>query len=242
MNRKKLEILVVAGEASGDVLGAKLVEEIRRLEPDSRFYGAVGEQMAAAGVEADLEIDSWSVTGIVPVVLAVPAFLSRLRQIKRIANERKPELVLLIDFPEFNLKLAKALKKRGHRVVYYVSPQLWAWRKYRAKTIGAHVDLLLSILPFEKKWYEDRGIINVAYVGNPIVDKVAPATSKEEFCRRFGLDPAKPITVSACENTGPPRANTKRARVRSLEPKATKNPPEILRKAIFSAIPVEHGP
>jgi len=185
--------LVVAGEASGDALGAKIVEEIGSIQPDSRFYGAAGTRMAAAGVEVDIEIDSWSVTGIVPVVLAIPAFLSRLRQIKKIAGERKPDLVLLIDFPEFNLKLAKALKNQGQRVVYYVSPQLWAWRKYRAKTIREHVDLLISILPFEKKWYEERGIVNVAYVGNPIVDKVVPTTSKEDLCTRFGLDPAKPI-------------------------------------------------
>jgi len=193
VNRKKLELMIVAGEPSGDALGAKLVEEIRLIEPDSRFYGAGGPKMSEAGFEADLNIDAWSVTGIIPVALAVPNFLSRLRQIKRLAKERDPDLVILIDFPEFNLKLAKVLKKQGHRIVYYVSPQLWAWRKYRAKTIKTNVDLLLSILPFEKEWYEVRGIENVEYVGNPIVDRVEPTASKHDFCARFELDTYRPI-------------------------------------------------
>lgn len=185
--------MIVVGEASGDALGAKLVEEIRRIQPDSRFYGTTGPRMSKSGVEIDLRIDSWSVTGIVPVVLSIPQFLSRLSQIKKIANERKPDAVVLIDFPEFNLKLAKVLKNQGHKVVYYVSPQLWAWRKYRAETIRKNIDLLLSILPFEKEWYKARGIENVEYVGNPIADSILAIEPKSDFCVRLGLGPDNPI-------------------------------------------------
>lgn len=193
MNREKLEILVVAGETSGDLLGAKIVDEIRRIEPDSKFYGASGPKMNELGVEPLFDIASWAVTGVLPVALAVPAFLKRLRQIVKLADERKPDVVLLIDFPEFNLKLAKSLKRRGHRVIFYVSPQIWAWRSYRAEAVRKYVDLLLSILPFEKGWYAERGIKNVEYVGNPIVDRIDVVETREKFCSRYSIDPTKPI-------------------------------------------------
>jgi lipid-A-disaccharide synthase len=108
--------------------------------------------------------------------------------LRKIAATRKPDVVLLVDFPEFNLKLAKALKEDGHKVVYYVSPQLWAWRKYRFRTIRDSVDLLLSILPFEQDWYAERGVDHVKFVGNPIAERSIPSKSRNEIFDRYGID------------------------------------------------------
>lgn len=193
VNNEKLEIMIVAGEASGDELGAKFVEEVRRIEPKTSFFGTCGPRMRRAAVESILDTEGWSITGVVPVVRSIPTFLRRLQKLKRTANERKPAAVVLIDFPEFNLKLAKALKKDGHTVIYYVSPQLWAWRKYRVAFVRKYVDLLLSILPFEKGWYAKKGVDHVEYVGNPIAENVRSNTPKADFCSKHGLDPDKPI-------------------------------------------------
>ena len=109
------------------------------------------------------------------------------------AERRDAKLAILVDFPDFNMKLAKALKKRGVTVVYYISPQLWAWRKYRINTIKKYVDLVISILPFEKEWYAKNGVDHVEYVGNPLATEVHASVSKEEFCKEHSLDPNRPI-------------------------------------------------
>ena len=108
-------------------------------------------------------------------------FIRAFRKLVNAAQMRKPECVILVDFPDFNLKLAKALKKRGFKVVYYISPQLWAWRKYRVRTIRKYVDLLISILPYEKGWYSEQGIDHVEYVGSPLAREVHPSMSREDF-------------------------------------------------------------
>jgi len=102
-------------------------------------------------------------------------------------------VVVLVDFPDFNLKLAKSLKKNGFRVVYYISPQLWAWRKYRLRTIRKYVDLILVILPFEKRWYERHGVKHVEYVGSPLVREIHSDLSRNEFCSKYDLDATAPI-------------------------------------------------
>ncbi len=185
--------MVVAGEPSGDGLGAKLVEEIRRIDPSINFFGAAGPRMRAAGVDSVADSDTWPVTGVAAVLLSVPEFIGRMRQLESIASARNPAVVILIDFPEFNLKLAKRLHEQGRKVVYYVSPQLWAWRKYRVHTIKKYVDLLLSILPFEKKWYAERGVDSVEYVGNPIAENIHPTLSKAEFFKMHRLDQKRPL-------------------------------------------------
>jgi len=195
VNDAEMEIMIVAGEPSGDELGARLVEEFQKIEPNSKFFGATGPKMRAAGVESIAESDSWPVTGIAGVMSSAPKFLGRMRWLESVAQERLPAVVILIDFPEFNLKLAKRLHSQGQIVVYYVSPQLWAWRKYRVQTIRKHVDLLLSILPFEKSWYRDRGVDIVKYVGNPIAESVSPSMSKKDFFERHRLDQAKPLVA-----------------------------------------------
>lgn len=179
--------MIVAGEASGDLLAAELVEALREKLPWAEFFGAPGPKMRAAGVESIFDSDDWSVVGIGAVAKAVPKFLRIKTKLLEAAERRKPDAIVLVDFPEFNLKLARSLKKRGHQVIYYVSPQLWAWRKYRARTIRDSVDLLLSIMPFEKEWYSRRGISQVEFVGNPVAVRTRPKLERDDFRGRFGI-------------------------------------------------------
>jgi lipid-A-disaccharide synthase len=191
--RRKLKIMMVAGEASGDGHGAKVVRELRRLNPSIEVFGSAGPRMRAEGVEAIIEAETLSIVGVPEIARALPLFLRTFSTLKRAADQQRPDGVVLVDFPEFNLRLAKALTKRGHRVIYYISPQLWAWRSGRRRIIQKNVEKLLTILPFEKEWYADRGVTNVEYVGSPLVNEVKITHSKEEFCRRHQLDAAKPM-------------------------------------------------
>ncbi len=191
------KIMIVAGEASGDAHAAKLVQSMRDASPDTQFafFGSAGIRMRAAGVEAIVNADDLAIMGLPEIARALPMFLKAFRDLKAAALARKADAVILVDFPEFNLKLAKALKRKGLKVIYYISPQLWGWRKYRRRTIRNHVDLLLTILPFEKDWYAKRGISNVLYVGNPSAMEVRADLSKEEFCQKHGFDPERKIVA-----------------------------------------------
>jgi len=187
--------MVVAGEASGDAHAAALVDALREAEPNKQleFFGATGPLMRAAGVESVVNTDALSILGLVEIGSALPKFLRAFNLLKRTALERKPDAVILVDWPDFNLKLARALHRRGLKIIYYISPQLWAWRGYRARSIERNVDLLLSILPFEKDWYADRGIDQVEYVGHPLAGEVRARYDRAEFCRQMKLDPRLPI-------------------------------------------------
>jgi lipid-A-disaccharide synthase len=187
--------MLVAGEASGDAHAAKLVRALRDETPETNFefFGATGGRMREAGVETIVNADDLAIVGLPEIARALPMFLRAFRQLKTAAAARKPDAVILVDFPDFNLKLAKSLKKQGSKIIYYISPQLWAWRKHRAKTIESSVDLLLTILPFEKDWYSRRGIKHIEYVGNPLAGEVKSAATKEEFCARHNLDSNRPI-------------------------------------------------
>lgn len=187
--------MIVAGEASGDAHAAKLVQALRGASPDTQFefFGSAGVRMRAAGVEPVVRADDFGIMGLPEIAKALPVFLGAFRDLKSAAIERKADAVILVDFPEFNLKLAKALKRKGLKIVYYISPQLWGWRKYRRRAIRDHVDLLLTILPFEKNWYAEHRITNVEYVGSPLANEVRPSLSKEDFCAKHGLDPDRRI-------------------------------------------------
>ena len=179
----------MAGEASGDAHAAKLVKALRESAPNTKFilFGAAGHRLRAAGVEAIVNADELAIVGLPEIAKALPRFLKAFHSLSSAAINRRADVVILVDFPDFNLKLAKALKKRGFKIIYYVSPQLWAWRKYRIRTIRDYVDLLLTILPFEKDWYAERGVINIEYVGSPLAREVHADSSREEFCQRHGL-------------------------------------------------------
>jgi len=193
----KFKIMIVVGEASGDAHAAQLVETLRASAADIRFefFGSTGQKMRAAGVETIVRADDLAIMGILEIGRALPMFWRVFQKLKAAASERRPDAVILVDFPDFNMKLAKALKKSGNKVLYFVSPQLWAWRSYRIRTIAKYVDLLLAILPFEKKWYAERGVDHVEFVGHPLVGEVRPAISKNEFCRRYELDISRPIVA-----------------------------------------------
>lgn len=165
------EMLVVAGEASGDLHGARLISELRLLVPDLEVFGLGGDEMRAAGLDAVAHSSEISVVGITEVLKVLPRarqiFASLLREVDR----RRPRLAVLIDFPDFNLRLAKELEERGLTVVYYISPQVWAWRRGRVKSIAKVVDRMLVLFPFEVDFYREHGV-DVVHVGHPLVDEV----------------------------------------------------------------------
>ena len=187
--------MLVAGESSGDAHAAKLVSAMRANSPEIEFefFGATGEKMREANVETIVNADHLAIVGLPEIARALPMFWKTFQILKNAAIERKPDAVILIDFPDFNLKLAKSLKKHGLKIVYYISPQLWAWRKYRVRTVKNSVDLLLTILPFEKDWYAKQGVSHVEYVGNPLAKEVHSEMTKAEFCAKHNLDFTKPI-------------------------------------------------
>ncbi|HEY2865992.1 MAG TPA: lipid-A-disaccharide synthase [Pyrinomonadaceae bacterium] len=195
MQRKHLRIMIVAGEASGDLHAAKLVGALRGelIDRGLEFFGAAGPRMRAAGVDAVVSSDELSIVGLLEIGRALPTFLRAFRSLKRAATERQPDVAILVDFPDFNLRLAKSLKRLGIKVVYYISPQLWAWRSYRVRTIRKYVDLMITILPFEKDWYAERGVDHVEYVGSPLAREVQASRDKQDFCRAHDLDPDRPI-------------------------------------------------
>lgn len=195
--RENTKIMLVAGEASGDAHAARLVRALCDLSPEKHFefFGATGEKMRKAGVETTVNADNLSIVGLPEIARALPMFWRVFQKLKQAAIEKKPDAVILIDFPDFNLKLAKALKKQGIRVIYYISPQLWAWRKYRIRTIKNYVDLVIAILPFEKDWYAERGFSRVEYVGSPLARDVKAKLTREEFCEKHNLDASKPVVA-----------------------------------------------
>ena len=187
--------MIVAGEPSGDAHAASLVRALRRADPEAEwsFIGATGPLLRAAGVQSVVTSDDLAIMGIMEVSRVFGKFWRAFKLLKQAALESKPDAVILVDWPEFNLRLARTLHKNKIRVIYYISPQLWAWRSYRKRSIKRDVDLVLSILPFEKDWYADRGINQVEFVGHPLAGEVKAAIRREEFCRLVGLDPSRPI-------------------------------------------------
>jgi len=184
--------MVVAGEPSGDAHAASLIRELQqRAEID--FFGATGPLMRDAGVDTIVNSDELAIMGIVEVGRVFRKFLRAFRKLKSAAIERSPDAVILVDWPEFNLRLASTLHRRGLKVIYYISPQLWAWRPRRVNNIKRDVDLLLSILPFEVEWYKAREVEYVEFVGHPLAGEVQARYGREEFCRRNDLDPSRPI-------------------------------------------------
>jgi len=192
-----LPILIVAGEASGDAHAASLVRALREAASETQFefFGSTGIQMRDAGVEPIVKADELAILGLWEVGRALPKFWRAFGELKRAVEKRKPAAAILVDWPDFNLRLARWLHRRRIPVIYYISPQLWAWRSYRARTIQRDVDLLLSILPFEKDWYAARGITKVEYVGHPLVGAVHPGFDRAEFCRQNDLDSSRPLVA-----------------------------------------------
>jgi lipid-A-disaccharide synthase len=190
-----LRLMVVAGEPSGDAHAAALVGALRSSAPEVEFefFGATGALMRQAGVRSVVRSDDLAIMGIIEVARVLPKFWRAFQALKHAGAEHRPDAVILVDWPDFNMRLARALHREGLRVIYYISPQLWAWRAYRVRSIRRDVDLLLSILPFEPEWYRERGVEQVRFIGHPLAGEVRPRYGREEFCRRNHLDPGRPI-------------------------------------------------
>lgn len=184
------KVLLSAGEVSGDLHGAHLIEAIRRINPHIRFYGMGGEFLKSVGMEVLIEAHRLSVVGITEALSKIPTVWMALRKLRNWMERERPDLIILIDFPEFNLRLAKIAYHLEIPVVYYISPQIWAWRRGRVKQIAKYVRKMIVLLPFEVPFYINEGV-DVTWVGHPLIDIVKPSLPKEEALRKFGLDPKK---------------------------------------------------
>lgn len=185
-------ILIVAGESSGDLHAAGVVAELRRRIPDLTIEGIGGDRMRQAGVRLHAHTDDLAVVGLVEVAARLPAIWRAYRSMIRCLRHRRPDLVILVDFPDFNLRLARRAFRFGIPVVYFISPQVWAWRAGRIRSIAKYVRRLLVIFPFEEGFYRDRGI-EALYVGHPLLDRLASSPSMEEARRRLELEGAAPV-------------------------------------------------
>jgi lipid-A-disaccharide synthase len=187
-------ILIVAGESSGERYGAGLVREFRKLHPEARFFGIGGKQMSAEGVEVLFPMEHLAVMGIFEVISQIPRIRRIFRHIVREAVSRRPAAAVLIDSPDFNLRLARKLKKAGIPVLYYISPTVWAWRRGRLKAVRKHVARMMLIFPFEEEIYKAEDI-PAAYIGHPLLERVKADLTREEFFAGYGLDPGKKLVV-----------------------------------------------
>ena len=184
--------MLSCGEASGDLYAGALLDALRRREPDVEVFGLGGERFQAAGGRLIADYHGLSVTGLTEALSVVPRSLATLRRLVRAARAEKPQALVVIDYPDFNFRLMWRIKKMGIPVVYYVSPQIWAWRAGRIRAMKRSVDRVLPIFPFESAIYEKEKM-DVRFVGHPLVDLARPTQSREAFLRKWNLDPAKPV-------------------------------------------------
>jgi len=212
-----VRILISAGEASGEMYGAQLIEALLRAaektpaelgsagqpgaavptnaNPPWRsnqlsFFGAGGDRMRAAGCDTVVDAKDLAVVGITEILSHLPKILGLYQRLIREADRRKPDLAIVIDSPAFNWRVARQMKRRGIPTIYYVAPQFWAWRQGRVKLLREYIAKALVIFPFEEKFYRDRGV-DAAFVGHPLADLSRPAICREEYARNFNLDPGK---------------------------------------------------
>jgi lipid-A-disaccharide synthase len=213
-----VRILISAGEASGDLYGAQLIEALARVagkpgsgtaavscagrdsatasassQPTERieFFGAGGDRMRGAGLDTIVDARELAVVGITEILGHLPKVYGLFRKLIAAADQRRPDLAVVIDSPAFNWRVARQMHRRGIPVVYYVSPQFWAWRQGRVRFLRNYVDKALVIFPFEEKFYRDRGV-DATFVGHPLVDLPAPHITRASYAAQHGLDPAKP--------------------------------------------------
>jgi len=182
-------VAIVAGETSGDQHVARVIEELK-IHHDIAFSGIGGPKMKAAGVDLIFDLAKYSVTGITEVITHFTMIRQAFHKIKKHLMDKKPDLLILVDYPGFNLRLAKFAKKLNIKILYYISPQIWAWKKGRIKLIKEVVDMMAVILPFEKEIYQNAGV-PVKFVGNPLTISTQPSMTKSQALHHFKLDPNK---------------------------------------------------
>ena len=184
------QIFLSAGEASGERYGELLIEELKHSNPAAQFFGLCGQRMAALGCDPVARSEDVAVMGITEVIAHLPRIYAAYRRLKRAIRERRPQVAVLIDFPDVNLRLAQALHRQGVPVIYFVSPQLWAWKKRRIERVRRFVSRMLVIFPFEEPFYRERGI-EAQFVGHPLAELPLPEISRAQFAAQWGLDPAR---------------------------------------------------
>lgn len=184
-------IALVAGESSGDQLGGALMAELKTLLPGARFVGVGGERMAEEGLEAWWHCEELAVMGIAEVVSHLPRLLRLRKALRERLLAERPDVLIGIDAPDFNLGLERRVRTAGTRTVHYVSPTVWAWRQGRVRTIGAAADLVLCLFPFEPKFYAQHGV-DARYTGHPLADQVPMHNDARAAREQLGLDPERP--------------------------------------------------
>jgi lipid-A-disaccharide synthase len=189
MHRK---ILVSAGEASGDLYASLVVEELRRMYPDAEFFGCTGPRLRKAGVRTVVDAASLAVVGLLEVVSHIPRIYGEYRKLLAEADRQKPDLAILTDSPDFHLRVARRLFRRGIPVVYLVAPQVWAWRKGRIRTIRRYIRRLLCIFPFEEQFFAHERV-SASYIGHPLAAIVRPSLTRDEFFRKHRLASGRPL-------------------------------------------------
>ena len=187
--------MLVAGEASGDARGAELVRVLRQRSPSVEVFGMGGVHLHEAGMGVAYDIAKVAGVGFWEVIGSLRRLWLAYRLMRRMLSERRPDLLILIDFPEFNMRLARVARRCGVAVLYYVSPQVWAWRRYRIRKIASRVDAMAVVFPFEADLYRSFGMRDVAFVGHPLVDAVSPGKDRAASLRAMGLDDGK-LTVA----------------------------------------------
>jgi lipid-A-disaccharide synthase len=185
-------VLIVAGEASADLHGSNLVRAIQKLDPHITFSGIGGRKMEDAGVRILASSSDMAVVGLTEVVSRLPVITGAYLKLRSVLKHDRPDLLILIDYPDFNLALARAAKRFGVPVLYYISPQVWAWRQGRVKKLLDRVDRMAVILPFEENFYFQKGL-NVEYVGHPILDAIPQNLFKEDVLKELGFNTTFPI-------------------------------------------------
>jgi lipid-A-disaccharide synthase len=186
-----MRFLISAGEASGELYGAGLIKALRDPVPDAEFFGVGGQRMRDVGFDVTIDAHQISVVGLAEVITHLPHIYCEFHRLVREARARKPDAAILIDFPDFNLRLARELHAFNIPVIYYVGPQLWAWRSGRIKHIQRYVNKMLVIFPFEEEFYQQHAV-SVEYVGHPLADEQSPAKTREEFAAESNIDATKP--------------------------------------------------
>src|SRR5436190_836308 len=184
--------MISCGEPSGDLYAGALTTELLRLNPAATVVGLGSRRLREAGAALTADFSGLSVTGLLEVARLLPRTYGTYRMLVREAQSRRPDVFVAIDFPDFNFVLARAMRKLGVPVVYYISPQLWAWRRGRMKTMRRVADRVLVIFPFEAPFYESAGV-PVTFVGHPLLELSPPHEARDPFLRGHGLDPAQPV-------------------------------------------------
>lgn len=188
------KVMISCGEASGDLYAGALTTEIRRLDPGADVFGLGGERLQQSGARLVADYRGLAVTGLAEALSVLPRSFATYRQLVAAARRERPDVLVVIDFPDFNFRLAAAVRRLGVPVVYYIGPQVWAWRRGRLNAIKRLVTKAIVIFPFEESIYREAGI-PVEFVGHPLIDLARPASSREQFLQELGVDPAAPTVA-----------------------------------------------